>query len=204
MSRDAAIYIVDDDANVRDALSLLMSTADLKARAYPTAEDFLKAADLEKPSCIVLDVRLPGWSGLDLLEHLLQQKSKAAAIVITGHGDVPMAVRAMKAGAFHFVQKPFDPEELLELVEEALLYLERRSGSELIDSEAAESYQLLTPRERQVMALLVEGLPNKLIATRLGISTRTTEHHRAALMRKMKARTLSHLVRMTINLSDGK
>ena len=134
----------------------------------------------------------------------MRQRSKAAVIVITGHGDVPMAVRAMKAGAFHFVQKPFDPEELLELVEEALRYIDDQTESEAINSEVADSYRSLTPREQQVMTLLIEGLPNKLIATRLGISTRTTEHHRASVMRKMKARTLSHLVRMTINMSRGK
>ena len=107
------------------------STADLEAQAFPTAEELLAAVDLEKPSCILLDVRLPGLSGLDLLDHLSQQRSKAAVIVITGHGDVPMAVRAMKAGAYHFVQKPFDPEELLEVVEEALRYVD-----ELKDAEA--------------------------------------------------------------------
>jgi len=204
MSRKDAVHIVDDDANVRDALLLLMSTADLEARAFPTAEDFLKTVDPERPCCIVLDVRLPGMSGLDLLEHHLRRRSKAAVIVITGHGDVPMAVRAMKAGAYHFVQKPFDPEELLELVEEALRHIDDRSESDAMNSEVVGAYRSLTPRERQVMALLVEGLPNKLIATRLGISTRTTEHHRAAVMRKMKARTLSHLVRMTIDISSGK
>ena len=204
MSREAAIHIVDDDASVRDALSLLMLTADLEAQAFPTAEALLEAVDLDKPSCILLDVRLPGLSGLDLLEHHLRQRSKAAIIVITGHGDVPMAVRAMKAGAYQVVQKPFDPEELLEFVEEALRYIDDQTESEAINSEVADEYQSLTPRERQVMTLLVEGLPNKIIATRLGISTRTAEHHRAAVMRKMKARTLSHLVRMAISISRGK
>ena len=189
---------------VRDALSLLMSTADLEAQTFPTAEALLEAVDLQKPYCLLLDVRLPGLSGLDLLEHHLHQRSKAAVIVITGHGDVPMAVRAMKAGAYHFVQKPFDPEELLELVEEALRYIEDQTESEATNSEVTNLCQSLTPREWQVMMLLVEGLPNKLIGTRLGISTRTTEHHRASVMRKMKARTLSHLVRMAISMSAGK
>lgn len=204
MSRNKAIHVVDDDANVRDAISLLMSTADLDAQAFPTAEEFLAAVDLEKPSCILLDVRLPGLSGLDLLDRLAQQGSKAAVVVITGHGDVPMAVRAMKAGAYHFVQKPFDPEELLEVVEEALQYLDRLKDADAENSEIADAYRSLTPRERQVMTLLIEGLPNKLVATRLGISVRTTEHHRAAVMQKMKARTLSHLVRMAISVSVGK
>lgn len=201
MSRDTAIHIVDDDANVRDALSLLMSTADLEAQAFPTAEEFLEAVELDKPSCILLDVRLPGLSGLDVLDQLVQRRSKAAVVVITGHGDVPMAVRAMKAGAYHFVQKPFDPEELLEVVEEALQYIDELKDAEAGNSEVAEAYRSLTPREREVMTLLIEGLPNKLIATRLAISARTAEHHRAAVMRKMKARTLSHLVRMAISMS---
>ena len=201
MSRETAIHIVDDDANVRDALSLLMFTADLEAQAFPTAEELLEVLDLERPSCILLDVRLPGLSGLDLLDHLFQRRSKAAVIVITGHGDVPMAVRAMKAGAFHFVQKPFDPEELLNVVEEAVRCVDELKDAEATNSEVADSYRSLTPRERQVMTLLIEGLPNKLVATRLGISARTAEHHRAAVMRKMKARTLSHLIRMAIGMS---
>lgn len=204
MSRETAIHIVDDDANVRDALSLLMFTADLEAQAFPTAEELLEVVDLQRPSCILLDVRLPGLSGLDLLDHLFQRRSKAAVIVITGHGDVPMAVRAMKAGAFHFVQKPFDPEELLNVVEEAVRYIDDQTESETTNSEVVNSYRSLTPREQQIMTLLIEGLPNKLVATRLGISTRTAEHHRAAVLRKMKARTLSHLVRMAISMSAGK
>lgn len=204
MSRDTAIHIVDDDANVRDALSLLMSTADLEAQAFPTAEEFLAAVDLEKPSCVLLDVRLSGLSGLDVLNHLAKQRSKAAVIVITGHSDVPMAVRAMKAGAYHFVQKPFDPEELLEVVEEALQYIDELKDTEAENREVADAYRSLTRREQQVMALLIEGLPNKRIAARLAISARTAEHHRAAAMRKMKARTLSHLVRMALSMSAGK
>jgi FixJ family two-component response regulator len=204
MSRETAIYVVDDDPNVRDALVLLMLTADFQAQAFPSAEKFLEAVDLEQPSCILLDVRLPGSNGLELLDRLRQQRSKAAVIIITGHGDVPMAVRAMKAGAYHFVLKPFDPEELLEVVEEALHDVDEQTTVEARNSEVACAYRSLTPREREVMALIIEGLPNKLVATRLGISTRTAEHHRAAVMKKMKAPTLSHLLRMAISLSAGK
>lgn len=201
MSRAAVVYIVDDDAKMRDALSLLMSTAGLEARTFPTAEAFLEAVNLEQPVCVVLDVRLPGMSGLQLLRRLSERRSKAAVIVITGHGDVPMAVDAMKAGAFHFVEKPFDPEALLQFVEEAQRQVEGLKDEQERNIEIAASYSSLTPREQEVMALLIEGLPNKLVATRLGISTRTAEHHRASVMRKMKARTLSHLFRMSAELT---
>lgn len=196
MTHEAAIYIVDDEAEVRDALTLLMSTADHKAQAFATAEAFQKGVDLTNPACVLLDVRLPGMNGLDLLEQLKRERKRAAVIVITGHGDVPMAVRAMKLGAFHFVQKPFDPEELLESVDEALRYVQEIKGEQATHGDVATNYNSLTPREQQVMKLLVDGMPSKRIATQLGISVRTAEHHRAAVMRKMNARTLSHLVRM--------
>ena len=200
--KSSCIYIVDDDAEVRSALSLLMSTAEIETRAFPTAEAFLEAVDLERPSCILLDVRLPGMSGLELLERLAQHRSTATAIMITGHGDVPMAVEAMKAGAFHFVEKPFDPEALLQCVQEAQQRVDELKDAQARSGELAGLYRSLTPREAEVMALLVEGLPNKVIASRLGISTRTAEHHRAAVLRKMKVRTLSHLVRMCAELQQ--
>ena len=196
MRSEAPIYIVDDDAKVRDALTLLMSTADHSAQTFATAEALLKGIDLTKPTCILLDVRLPGMNGLDLLQQLTHDGKRAAVIVITGHGDVPMAVRAMKLGAFHFVQKPFDPEELLETVSEALQYVQELKGEEAKHGDIAARYTSLTPREQQVMKLLIDGMPSKRVATQLGISVRTAEHHRAAVMRKMNARNLSHLVRM--------
>lgn len=200
MPRNCVTYIVDDDASVRDSLSLLLSTADIESQAFASAEAFLETADLQSGACVLLDIRLPGLSGLELLKRLAERRSNVAVIMITGHGDVPMAVEAMKDGAFHFVEKPFDPEVLLQYVEEA-----QRQVSDFSEMQAqlAERYASLTPREQEVMALLTEGLPNKLIATRLGISTRTAEHHRAAVMRKMKARTLSHLVRISLGFQAG-
>jgi two-component system response regulator FixJ len=204
MANEPTVCIVDDDANVRDALSLLMSTAGHHTRAFPDAETFLDAAGLGGPICVLLDVRLPGLSGLELLGRLADRKDKVAVIIITGHGDIPMAVDAMKSGAFHFVEKPFDPEGLLESVADALRHVKSLRQEHARYSEVAACYRLLTPREQEVMALLTEGLPNKLIARRLDISLRTAEHHRAAVMRKMNARTLSHLVRMSLRLDSGK
>jgi two-component system response regulator FixJ len=204
MPPEPTVYIVDDDANVRDSLSLLLSTAGLQSQAFPTGEAFLEGADLNEPICVLLDVRLPGMSGLEVLERFAERKHKVAVIVITGHGDVPMAVAAMKSGAFHFVEKPFDPEGLLESVAEALRHIEQLRHEQARDSEVAASYDSLTPREQEVMTLLSEGLASKLVAARLGIATRTAEHHRAAVMRKMNARTLSHLVRLSLRLGARK
>jgi two-component system response regulator FixJ len=204
MDRHAAphdpVFIVDDDATMRDSLELLLSTANRAAEAFSTAEDFLAAVDLGKPACVLLDLRLPGMHGLDLLARLAAAGNHTAVIIITGHGDVPMAVTAMRSGAFHFIEKPFDPDVLLSIVEEALAHLGRLADLQVERLDIERHHHLLTPREREVLRLLVEGLPSKLIAYRLGISTRTAEHHRAAVMKKMGARTLSHLVRMALAL----
>lgn len=199
-----AVLIVDDDATMRDSLKLLLSTANIAADAFSTAEDFLQAVDLRDPACVLLDLRLPGMHGLDLLTRLAQKCEHIAAIVITGHGDVPMAVTAMRSGAFHFIEKPFDPDALLSIVEEALAHVGRLADLQVERLEIERRHSLLTPREREVLELLVDGLPSKLIAYRLGISTRTAEHHRAAVMKKMGARTLSHLVRMTLALQRSR
>jgi two-component system response regulator FixJ len=197
MAAEPTCHIVDDDAEICAALSLLLSTAGWPSRTYRSGEAFLDAAPTE-PYCLLLDVRLPGLSGLSVLEELRKMGSEACTIVITGHGDVPMAVEAMRRGAFHFVEKPFEPEILLETVKEALQHVDERREEHAKVAEIQARYETLTPREQDVMELLIEGLPSKLIGTRLGISTRTAEHHRAAVMRKMQARTLSHLVRMSL------
>ncbi len=196
------VIIVDDDATMRDLLTLLLSTANIAARSFATAEAFLDAVDLKAPACVLLDVRLPGMHGLELLERLSNSAANMPLIVITGHGDVPMAVSAMRSGAFHFVEKPFDPEALLGIVEEALEHLGELADLQALTLEIANRYRQLTPREQEVLDLLIEGLPSKLIAHKLGISTRTAEHHRSAVMRKMGARTLSHLVRMILDLKQ--
>jgi two-component system response regulator FixJ len=199
MAAEPLVHIVDDDAEICAALSLLLSTAGWPSRTYPSAEAFLEAAPTG-PFCLLLDVRLPGLSGLNVLEELRKRGAAACTIVITGHGDVPMAVQAMRGGAFHFVEKPFEPEILLEIVKEALEHVNECKQEQVLVAEIQARYGTLTPRELEVMQLLIEGLPSKLIGARLDISTRTAEHHRAAVMRKMGARTLSHLVRMSLAL----
>jgi two-component system response regulator FixJ len=196
------VHIVDDEAGVRDALALLLSTAEIESQTYASAEEYIASVRLDEPACVILDNQLPGLSGIQLLKRMSDAASDAAVIMIAGYADVPTAVSAMKAGAFHFVQKPFDAEALLATVEEALA---RTGDVRDLQSEIQEfknRCMLLTQREQEVLNLLVEGLPNKGIASRLGITARTTEHHRAAVMQKMQARTISHLVRMALSVGS--
>jgi two-component system response regulator FixJ len=200
MPRKRCVHIVDDEATVRDSLAMLLSTAEIKSRAYASAEEYLASVPLSGPGCVILDNQLPGLSGMQLLKRIADAESTTAVIMITGYGDVPTAVSAMKAGAFQFVQKPFDAEALLITVEEALARADEVRDLQAEIQEFRTRSALLTQREREVLTLLIEGLSTKLIAYRLGISARTTEHHRAAVMQKMQARTISHLVRMALNL----
>ena len=203
MSRQQHVLIVDDDAQLRDSVSMLLATANIAVKGYATAEQFLEAESAQGAACVLLDVRLPGMSGIELLNHLKDQGSRHIVVMITGHGDVPMAVAAMRAGAFHFAEKPFDPDALLNIVVEALARLERVVDTLQQSRENAHRYESLSAREKQVLDLLVEGRPSKLIAYDLGISTRTAEHHRSAVMKKMAAQSLSHLVRMALDLRKG-
>ena len=190
MLHSRVVHIIDDEVEVRTALTLLLQTAGIEARTYASAEEFLDEVRLNKPLCLLVDLRLPGMSGLELVQRLQQGPVRPVVVMITGHGDVPLAVEAMRTGALHFMEKPFEPVELLATIDEAL-----ERVSELVEQEAVSfaveaCFRLLTAREQEVMALLAEGLPTKSIATRLGISTRTAEHHRAAVMKKMEARTI--------------
>ena len=200
MPRERLVHIVDDEARVRDALTLLLSTAQIKSRSYASAEEYLASNKLEEPACVLLDNQLPGMSGLELLKHIVAAAGDTAVIMITAYGDVPTAVLAMKAGAFHFVQKPFDAEALLASVEEALSRADEPRDVLQETEEFKARLTLLTQREREVLALLLEGLPTKLIADHLRISARTVEHHRAAITQKTQARNISHLMRMTLSL----
>jgi FixJ family two-component response regulator len=203
MPGERCVQIVDDEARVRDALTLLLSTAQIKSQSYASAEEYLASNKLEEPACVLLDNQLPGMSGLELLKRILAAAGDSAVIMITAYGDVPTAVLAMKAGAFHFVQKPFDAEALLTTVEEALSRAVEARDVLQETEEFRARIMLLTQREREVLALLLEGLPTKLIAHRLQISARTAEHHRAAIMQKTQARNISHLLRMTLMLMDA-
>ena len=196
MLNERCVHIVDDEAKVRDALSLLLSTAQIESRSYGSAEEYLTLNPLAEPACILLDNQLPGMSGIELLRHVVAASRDSTVIMITAYGDVPTAVLAMRAGAFHFVQKPFDAEALLATVEEALSLTDETRDDPHEINEFIARQALLTQREQEVLALLLEGLPTKLIAQQLRISSRTAEHHRAAVIQKMKARNISHLMRM--------
>jgi len=204
----ALVHVVDDDQAVRDSLTMLLEAADLPARAYPDAETFLAQlgtapATVPAPGCVVADVRMPGLSGLDLLRLLQERGVGLPLIVITGHADVAMAVQALKAGAADFIEKPFDDETFLNSVRDALDQGERsfrrRQRREQIETRA----RTLTPRENEVMARVVRGLPNKAVAADLSISVRTVEIHRARVMEKMRADSLSALVRMALELEPS-
>ncbi len=206
MLHERCVHIVDDEAEVRDALSLLLSTAQIESRSYGSAEDYMTSNPLKDPACILLDNQLPGMSGIELLRHVVAASRDSTVIMITAYGDVPTAVLAMRAGAFHFVQKPFDAEALLTTVEEALSRSDEADDPPLEMKGFKARQALLTQREREVLALLLEGLPTKLIAHHLRISSRTAEHHRAAVIQKMQARNISHLMRMAFiarNLNGG-
>ena len=193
------VFVVDDDDAVRDSLAVLFESVGLEAEAYANATAFLESYDPERSGCLVLDLRMPGMSGLDLQRRLNEVNAILPVIFITGHGDVSVAVRAMRAGAVDFLQKPFDEQDLLDRVHQAL-EKDSRHRAELKEKGAiAERIRSLTPREKEVMALVVEGLANKQAAGRLGVSQRTVEIHRARVMEKMQASSLAHLVRMAMS-----
>jgi FixJ family two-component response regulator len=202
MPHERCVHIVDDEELVRDALTVLLSTAEIESRSYRTAEEFLESTSLTEPACILLDNQLPGMSGFELLKRIAGAASNSRVIMITGHGDIPTAVSAMKIGAFNFVEKPFDAEALLITIEEAFSCADKDRNANKEIEEIRARYYLLTNREQDVFTLLLEGLPTKVISNRLGISARTAEHHRAAVMQKMQARNISQLVRMALKVRN--
>jgi FixJ family two-component response regulator len=202
MTADSAarVYVVDDDGAVRSALKLLLSSAGLRAVAFASSQAFLEGYDGSQPGCLLLDVRMPGIGGLDLLERLRQGGPSLPIIILTGHGDVPMAVRALKQGAMDFIQKPFNDQVLLDRVQQALALdaenRRRHAGADVMRQREAQ----LTPREREVMQGIVAGKANKAVAVELGISERTVELHRARIMDKMGVRSLAALVEAAVGL----
>jgi FixJ family two-component response regulator len=204
MSDRRLVHIVEDEVRGRESLALLLSTAQIESRTYASAEEYLASVRWDEHACVILDNQLPGLSGIDLLKRIVGAASDTAVIIITGYADVPTAVAAMKAGAYHFVQKPIDAEALLITVEEALARNDKILNDKAEAQEIKSRRASLTQREREVFDLLVEGLPTKRIADQLGITSRTAEHHRAAVMHKMQARTISHLVRMALSLGPAR
>lgn len=204
MSEDTAIVaLVDDDPAVRDAVSFLLETVGIECRSYASADAFLDGHDPTSTSCIVLDIRMPGMSGLELQEELVRRGWKAPIVFITGHGDIAMAVRAMRNGAFDFIQKPFQDQELIDSINAALVIARSQRQSMRDVGDLREAFETLSPREREVMGLVTEGKPNKVIAFDLGVSQRTVEIHRARVMQKMGARNLAELVRTQIRLEQA-
>jgi len=198
----AIIHIIDDEPDIRDSLSMLVRSVGYAAQTYVSCADFLQRYRAGAPGCLLLDVRMPGMSGLELQERLATDGAALPTIIMTGHGDVPMAVRAMKAGAFDFLEKPFNDQLVLERIGQAIDGAQRQFDTAAERVRAAEKHALLTPREREVMAGIVAGQLNKTIADRLGLSVRTIELHRAHVMDKMQAPALSALVRMAILLEQ--
>jgi FixJ family two-component response regulator len=197
------VFVVDDDAPVRDALKLLLRSVGHRVEAFASAQEFLDAYHDDRPGCLVLDVRMPGMSGLELQERLNERHAILPIIFITGHGDVPMAVEALQAGALDFLQKPFRDQELLDRIARAL-EKDAANRRELLELRAiAKRFEELTPRERDVMELVTQGKANKAIAAELNISQRTVEIHRARVMEKTQAASLAHLVRMVLRLREG-
>ena len=202
MTKDAQalVIVVDDDEAVRSSTRLLLKSVGLPAVTYSSAQEFLDNYDSQQPGCVVLDVRMPGMSGLELQQFLNLRGAVIPVIFITGHGDIPMAVDAMQHGAFDFLQKPFRDQDLLDRVQRAL-EKDRGNRAQLREkNRIQERRDSLTPREREILDLMTRGKPNKVMAADLGVSQRTVEIHRARVMEKMGASSLAQLVRMVMDL----
>ncbi len=196
--RTPTAYIVDDDRAVLDSLCWLLEGEGIATSAFASAEDFLNQYDDGWQGCILLDVRMPGTSGLDVQDTLAKRGNRLPIIVITGHADVPVAIRAMKAGAFDFIEKPFSDDVMIDCIRRAMEEAGRDREATAHRNEIRSRYQGLTPREQEVLERVVDGQANKVIAAELKLSVKTVEVHRSRIMQKMRARSLSELVRMAV------
>ncbi len=197
MSTETTVFVVDDDESVRESLTMLVETIDLNVKAFASAQEFLQNYEPNEPGCLVLDVRMPGMSGLELQAKLAANECKIPVILVTGHGDVPMAVNAMKTGAVSFIEKPFRDQDLIDTIQEAI---EKDAKERVLlnkQSKIKEKIDTLTSRERQVMDRMAEGLTNKKIAYELKISQKTVDFHRANIFKKMNVNTTVELLRIT-------
>ena len=197
------VYVIDDDAAVRAALTSLIWSVGLRAEVFGSAKEFLDKRDVDRTSCLVLDVRLPGTSGLDFQRELAEANIGIPIIFVTAHGDVAMSVRAMKAGAMEFLTKPFRDQDLLDAIHSALQRDALRREQEAEVADLQERFARLTPREREILPLVVAGLPNKQVAAEIGASEAAAKVHRSQLMRKMGAESLPELVRMAQKMGIG-
>jgi RNA polymerase sigma factor (sigma-70 family) len=195
---EPTVFIVDDDQAVARSLRWLIETVRLKVETFSSAQGFLDGYDSSKPGCLVLDVRMPGMSGLDLQERLAAQRIHVPIIFITGHGDVQMAVRAVQSGAFDFIEKPFNDQDMLDRIQKAIIFDAGQRDRSMQRVQLSARFANLTPREREVLDLVVEGISNKAIANSLGLSAKTVEVHRAKVMEKMHARSVADLVKMAM------
>ena len=199
MDSEPTIFIIDDDPAVRQALSVLVRSMHMRAETYESAQQYLDALDPSRPGCLLLDVRMPGTSGLELLERLSREETRLPAIVMSAYGDVPMVVRAMKAGALNFLEKPCRDQQLWEAIQEGLRWDAAHRQSMALHTKALHRLNRLTPGEHEVLRQLIDGKSNKTIAAELGLSVRTIEVRRAKVMKKMKADSLAELIKLTIS-----
>ena len=198
MSKGLTVFVVDDDQAMRGSLKWLIESVGMEVETFESAHAFLDAYYPGRAGCLLLDVRMPGMGGLELQDYLSRREIRIPVIIITGHGDVAMAVKAMKAGAVDFIEKPFDDEQLLNSIRKALAYDEQHRALHARKAEIAARLAELTPREHEVMAMVTEGKSNKEIAAALSVSAKTVEVHRARVMDKMRADSLAELVRMAL------
>ncbi|HRX87450.1 MAG TPA: response regulator transcription factor [Phycisphaerae bacterium] len=198
MASDPTVFIVDDDQAVRDSLQWLIQSVGLNVVTFPDALSFLNHVNEDQAGCVVLDVRLPGISGLELQQKLAARGIRMPVIIVTGHGDVPMAVRAMKAGALDFIEKPFSDQVLLDQVQKAIDIDSRGRAERAVTKVIVERLHSLSPREREVLERVVEGKVTREIAAELSLADKTVEAHRARVMEKMKAGSIAELVRLTL------
>jgi two-component system, LuxR family, response regulator FixJ len=202
-SNNAIVMVVDDDAGVRNAMRALLKSVGLQSQLHASAQEFLDSYDASQPGCLVLDIRMPGMSGLELQQELNLRGATIPVIFMTGHGDIPMAVEAMQHGAFDFLQKPFRDQDLLDRIQRAITRDGKLRESLGEHSRIRTSLESLTEREREVLDLMILGKQNKAVAQDLGVSPRTIEIHRARVMEKMDVQSVAELVRMMLDLKQG-